>query len=105
MRLAVGVAPESDGGSRLAQTQVVQQDLRQPIRQSGIDDQEMERSNWLETKQRVHDERKRAGVPELRCIGLRIGARRWTIAPSVSAHAFGYAMLRIELREVKQRRR
>ena len=103
--LAVGIAPESDGRVRIAEADVMQQDLRQPNRQRGTDYQKMERSDWLETEQGMRDERKRRGVPELRGIGLRIGAWCRTIAARISADAFRDTVFRIDLREIKKRLR
>ena len=101
----MGIAPESDGRFRITQAEVVQHDFRQPNRQRGTDDQKMEWRYGLETKEGVHGERKGRGVPQLRCVGVRIGAWGWTIGARESADALGNAMFRVQIRKGKERLR
>jgi hypothetical protein len=81
----------------------VHDEFRQPRGKHRVDEQRFEQRDGLEPKNAVDQERKRAGVPELRCVGTRIRARTPALTARIPADALRDAMFRIPLREVEER--
>ena len=61
------------------------------------------RCGRLEPEHAVDQERKSAGVPQLRCVGARIGSRTARLTARIPADALRNAIFRILLRQVEER--
>src|SRR5687767_2475504 len=72
LRLPVRVARESQRDARRPDAEILEEELRQPVREHGIDDQRLVGREWNDTGERLHDERKGGRVPELRSVGLGV---------------------------------
>src|SRR5687768_8673082 len=75
VRLARRIAPETERRHGAAESEVAQDDLRQPRREHWVDDEQAEHAYRLQAEQRVQEQRESALVPRLDRVRTWVRAR------------------------------